>query len=799
MSKRLFFTCSILITLASTLSAQVQIGRGCTTVYYIDKDCDGYGLGKRSNNTYNVGFNGRPVGEYYSLGQPWGGQTGDLADADDNDPTVNTAASWTAKYVAAPGGPAQINAGIVTFLQTVKGFTNTSRVYYVALDGDNATGVVNDPSKPYASAAALISAFRDVQGGVIVFRGGLWTDHGLNGNCCQHIWGSAAKPVYIMAFPGERVETTKRIYNDPNYAPKKEFGYVTYDGFIMRAPAYAQGDAFTLIDTDSVTIRNIEFAGWHQILLNNHNRDSVIEDCVFQDMQFHTVYFGSYGFVNPKNTGDWDFVADEAAYVANYNVGSGQPNHTPGSQYRGIIRNNVMWNTGDSGYEPIHVNTYGRDFLVEGNIVSYSGGSAVGIQTGMYYTTIRNNLFFNNGACAVSFYLSNVNSATIRYNTIENNTVWAGSGEVSIRNKTPMCFVSAYNSIAPGNGVHYIKDITVRNNIAVVDLYDQSSGSPQFDFMTDSYPNTWAIYNNVLWSMATGASVTDKVMVIHDEAYGAGTSIDAGTYNFTEFQAYGGGTSFRNNLYGDPQFVAASKAWVTELGSFNFRLQSTSPAKGFATADAPATDLLGYARVARDAGAYEHGSGGGSSIVMDVIPASLTFGPTTVGASNPTWQTISVSATGGSCTIDAARSVEWLQVSGAGGSTPSALSVQPDLVGVSAGTYTPTISVSCAGATNTPQTVNVSMTLNPAPSISTDLLPNGTPGLAYSESLVATGGTGTLTWSVSAGDLAPCGLTLSSTGVVSGTPVAGTCEFTARAVDTQSVEATKALSVTVDQ
>jgi hypothetical protein len=69
----------------------------------------------------------------------------------------------------------------------------------------------------------------------------------------------------------------------------------------------------------------------------------------------------------------------------------------------------------------------------------------------------------------------------------------------------------------------------------------------------------------------------------------------------------------------------------------------------------------------------------------------------------------------------------------------------------------------------------------PAPvlSITTSSLPMATVGATYSTTLSASGGSGTKTWTVTAGSL-PAGLSLSANGVVSGTPTAqGTASFTA--------------------
>ena len=81
--------------------------------------------------------------------------------------------------------------------------------------------------------------------------------------------------------------------------------------------------------------------------------------------------------------------------------------------------------------------------------------------------------------------------------------------------------------------------------------------------------------------------------------------------------------------------------------------------------------------------------------------------------------------------------------------------------------------------------------------VSTASLPAAGTGVAYSQTLAATGGTTPYTWSLSAGSL-PAGLILSSGGVISGTTSAtGTASFTVRATDAASATATKALSLTV--
>ena len=82
-----------------------------------------------------------------------------------------------------------------------------------------------------------------------------------------------------------------------------------------------------------------------------------------------------------------------------------------------------------------------------------------------------------------------------------------------------------------------------------------------------------------------------------------------------------------------------------------------------------------------------------------------------------------------------------------------------------------TFKVTDAGSPVQTTTATLSLTIAPAPlTITTASLPNGQAGVAYSQTLAATGGTGAYTWLLTAGTL-PGGLTLNaSSGLISGTP-----------------------------
>lgn len=570
-------------------NVDMGLGVGCSTTYFIDKDCDGYGVGKKSSGKYTLGTNGEV------LGKPLIETSGDMPDADDEDSAVHTTDEWRVKW-------GNNNAAITKFLSVRKEFVNSSRVYYLSLTGNDSTGIVNDPTRPYRTMAPILTIMRDLQGGAIVIRGGRWTDLDFGpcatgSNPCYALSGSSTHPVYVMSYPGELVKLVSNkhiIWNDLNYWPGKNARYVTYDGLIIAAANYGFGDGVSLIDTDHITLRNNEFLGWHQLFWGNHTEDQLVENNVFHQMMYHTVYFGSFGLA-VQGPGDFDFTADAAAYIAGKSVGADK-NIT--------VRGNVMYNNGDSGYEPIHINTMIQNASVEGNIVAYSGGAAVGFQTGVYHSTIRNNSFFSNGACAITFWLYGATYAqSLRWNTIENNTIYVGNVGDSIRNRNPACaFTAAVESVLDPTA-HWIKDTVIQNNIVVTWNQSPSYGSYFAHMGRGSYPDTYTIRNNMLWSSVGTPSANDRVMVISSDAFPDGHG--AGTYNFTQMQSFASG--FKGNYYADPKLADTSPTYTTTPQLFKFWLQATSPAINSGYANGLTTDIKGLTRSSPpDIGAYEY-------------------------------------------------------------------------------------------------------------------------------------------------------------------------------------------------
>ena len=125
-------------------------------------------------------------------------------------------------------------------------------------------------------------------------------------------------------------------------------------------------------------------------------------------------------------------------------------------------------------------------------------------------------------------------------------------------------------------------------------------------------------------------------------------------------------------------------------------------------------------------------------------------------------------------------------------------------------TYTPNTNYSGAdslqftatgsGGTSSPATLSITVLSSSTPTIvfSFAALPTATMGGSYSQTFAASGGTGPYAYGVTGGSLPP-GLTLSSSGVIGGTPTtAGSYTFTVTATDANNFTGSQSMSLTVN-
>lgn len=206
--------------------------------------------------------------------------------------------------------------------------------------------------------------------------------------------------------------------------------------------------------------------------------------------------------------------------------------------------------------------------------------------------------------------------------------------------------------------------------------------------------------------------------------------------------------------------------------------------------------------VAGDAGAY--------SVVVTGACDSVTSSAVTLtinSAPSVTTQPVNQSVTaGGSATFTAAASgvpapsLQWqvstdgVSFSNASGATSTTLTLSNVTLAQNGSRYRAVFTNSCGTATSNPATLNVNC---PAINLSPTTLRDGSTGAPYSETLTANGGVGTYRFSLSAGAL-PAGLSLSTAGVLSGTPTqSGTFNLTITAQDANNCPGVRAYTLLV--
>jgi hypothetical protein len=133
------------------------------------------------------------------------------------------------------------------------------------------------------------------------------------------------------------------------------------------------------------------------------------------------------------------------------------------------------------------------------------------------------------------------------------------------------------------------------------------------------------------------------------------------------------------------------------------------------------------------------------------------------------------------------------------GSLPAGISLSADgnLTGTPTATGTASFTVKVADANGQSATQATSITISAGVSTTFAAPPAGQVGVAYADTLTATGGTAPYTWSVNAGSLPP-GITLTSAGVLAGTPTtAGSYSFSVNVIDQNNGIATASVTLVV--
>jgi hypothetical protein len=185
-----------------------------------------------------------------------------------------------------------------------------------------------------------------------------------------------------------------------------------------------------------------------------------------------------------------------------------------------------------------------------------------------------------------------------------------------------------------------------------------------------------------------------------------------------------------------------------------------------------------------DSGNPQQSTNGPETITINAAALSLDTSTLPNGTVNVPY-TATIGVTGGtspySCSITSSTLPAGLSLSGC------TVSGTPTTAGTS------TVQVKVTDSSNPQQTASgpQTITIHPAGALTlTGTLPNATVGVAYSQALDASGGRTPYSFSVTSGAL-PAGLTLSASGIVSGTPAApGASTFTVTVTDSSATPET---------
>ncbi|MBS0214168.1 MAG: IPT/TIG domain-containing protein [Proteobacteria bacterium] len=500
-----------------------------------------------------------------------------------------------------------------------------------------------------------------------------------------------------------------------------------------------------------------------------------------------TVVITGTGFAAASPSGAVKFGATNATYTINSNT---QITATTPANAAGTYDVTVTTPGGTSATSAADQYTY----VAVPTVTSISPNS--GLSTGGTFVVITGTNF--TGVTAVTFGGTAATGFTVNSTTKITATSPAGSGTVDIRVTT----VGGTSATSVADRFTYIAP-PVANNVSASVAHGSTNN-----------PITLNITGGVPISVAVGTQAT------HGTATAAGTSI-----TYTPTASYSGSDSFTYTATNSAGTSAPATVTIT-VSNATITYAPTSPPA--------ATVAASYSQSLAGA------SGGTASYTYTVASGSLPPGitlntngqlsgtPTAGGSFNFTVQAQDSStgngpfnATSGTLTLmvgaptisvspaslsNGAIAAAYSQTVTASGGTSSysyavTAGVLPTGLTLSAGgvlsgtptaggtfNFTVTATDSSTG-TGAPYTGSQSYALTigaPTISVSPASLPNAMAETAYSQTITASGGTATYTYSLQSGSL-PAGMSLSSGGVLSGTPtVAGTFNFTIKATDSST-------------
>jgi hypothetical protein len=415
------------------------IGKGCTTGFYIDEDCDGYG-----------------VGAGYVTG----------VDVDDTDPTVNTTATVEAKYGnITTASNITIISNLKSFLAAARGYNNINDIWFIAPDGDDSTGAKNDITKPFASVGYSggdpgIKKAGLNTGDLVLFRGGTYSDSSDQINLQYGPEGSNGSPIIFMSFPGELA-----IFTHGN------------------TKVYVEGKNWFIFDTLQLGTPDFDTGG-NGVQLHNgvENVECRYLECVRNNLGCR-VQIGMINILFEKSVVSRSYPSHNmywgSAYTPNNNI---------------TMKGCISYGNRSEGYHGFKHNGYVTNLVVDGNIIHSNSGDGIDIENDVDDSIIKNNLVFNNGLNPLKLYTySTAWTEHCDNNLIINNVFWAGRYPNSYYPTSPSSF-PAVNFINTANDDTHEGNI-FKNNIFI------SYGSGPFNSDHIRHVESSTVQNNVFYRL----------------------------------------------------------------------------------------------------------------------------------------------------------------------------------------------------------------------------------------------------------------------------------------------------------
>jgi len=616
-------------------NVDAPVGLGHSTLTCLDVDGDGYGVGPGC------------------LGP----------DADDNDASVQTGAQGITKWTT-----------LKLFVSHLLGFT-PANFWYIAPSGGSDSNTCHDTTgstnigTPCATFAHVASGM--AAGDVVLVRGGTYTQELVPAN-----GASVSDPSVWMAYPGELPIINNNPYPGIDFAGNSAYitvrGIKVINGLGNNGCIGNGGFNANYINLMYNEVSNC-YSGFmfFQGLTNFNLQYNVAHDITCSSCQ-HGIYLGSHTIASANVR-----VSDNIVYntwypgiqwngrVTNlfmeqnliYNsIGSSGVSWLEGVS-NSFFRNNVIFNTGGA---PFKMYDYDGDCYT-GTGSNDSSGICPYAQTG---NLIENNTFYigtvgpdgsttnnapalvvgntpslgtTNTGCPPAYVAGNTYDigATVLYpwqatgGTVYTSTVYPNTGNQP--NTSPSRWTAGAGCTMSKQG--NIGGNTFRNNIFVNNGGYYSPNYPPVLFPmcteasliaggsncaldgSDTTLSTSTFTNNIFWNTNTGSCAGGGC---GNNVIATGPTPSSYPYGFTGHTCSGSAslTGISGCTNSDPGFASADpSAYYASPASFNFTLQSASPAIGAGTAvGAPVTDILGSARANPLAiGAYEPNGGGGSS------------------------------------------------------------------------------------------------------------------------------------------------------------------------------------------